>query len=67
MYFNVSLQVPFANISINLARFLAGHLPSNTLESDIENDNDEVRWIYEDIKRSQEPNYLFDDFGIPKK
>ena len=43
MYSNALFQVPFANISINLERFLSGQLPQCSLENDMESDDDEVR------------------------
>ena len=43
MYSNALFQVPFANISINLERFLSGQLPQSSLENDMESDDDEVR------------------------
>ena len=39
----VLFQVPFANISINLARFLSGQILPSSLENNIESENDGVR------------------------
>jgi hypothetical protein len=41
-FFNAFFQVPFANISINLERFLSGQLPQSSLENDMESDEDGV-------------------------
>jgi hypothetical protein len=39
----VLFQVPFSNISINLARFLSGQILPSSLENNIESENDGVR------------------------
>ncbi|CAB4005181.1 uncharacterized protein LOC110065605, partial [Paramuricea clavata] len=57
--------VPFANISINLARFLSGQIPPSSLENDIESENDGTESELSDVFSVAPTDIYMSQSGTP--